>query len=174
MVSKIKISGSTKAVKRAKRQIGGYRHRYGRTPTGIAPKIYHDLPDAHNPVIIRAITRAELATIPRDRFDVKVIKVMVPLSKTDEVGGEEELMVAITNTDIVGTQKKQIAMKKNIGQKLALYPTPATVVWAFKLCQKPPSYAIRIVSYYPSLDMNFSRSTMNLRCVPSPNSVSPE
>ena len=69
-----------------------------------------------------------MATIPRDRFDVKVIKVMVPLSKTDEVGGEEELMVAITNTDKVGTKKKQIAMKKNIGQKLALYPTPATVL----------------------------------------------
>lgn len=108
MVSKIKISGSTKAVKRAKRQIGGYRHRYGRTPTGIAPKIYHDLPDAHNPVIIRAITRAELATIPRDRFDVKVIKVMVPLSKTDEVGGEEELMVAITNTEQLARQLKTI------------------------------------------------------------------
>lgn len=116
MVPKFKISGSTKVLKKARRLIGGYQQRYGRTPTGIAPKIGPDLPDEHNPVIVRAVTREELAAIPRDRFDVKVIKVMVPLLETGEVGGEEELMVAITNTEQLARQLKKL--RQNIRTRM--------------------------------------------------------
>ena len=61
--------------------------RSGRMPTGTMLKIGPDLPDKHNPVIVRVVTRSELTAIPRDRYEVRVIKVMVPLLDTGEVSG---------------------------------------------------------------------------------------
>ena len=79
------------------------------------------LPDRQNPVIVRFVTRSELAAIPRDRYEVKVIKVRVPLMETDEAVGEEELCVVITNVDQLSKQLKGLRyryrtlMRKNGG-----------------------------------------------------------
>lgn len=78
--------------------MAGLKQRHGKPLTGMAPKIGPELPDERNPVIIRSLTRSELAAIPRDRYDIRVLKVRVPLLETGEVGGEEELVVAITDT----------------------------------------------------------------------------
>lgn len=74
------------------------------------------LPDRQNPVVVRFVTRSELAAIPRDRFDVKVIKVRVPLLETGEIGGEEELMVAITNTEQLARQLKKV--RRNLRNRM--------------------------------------------------------
>ena len=112
MVPKIKMYSSTKAIKRAKRLMGGYK----RMTTDMVPKIGLNLPDKRNPVIVRVVTRSELAAIPKDRYEVKVIRVMVPLLETDEVGGEEELMVAITNTEQLTKQLKKF--RQNLRNRL--------------------------------------------------------
>jgi len=70
------------ATKKVKRIINGFKMRSGRMPTGTMLKIGPDLPDKHNPVIVRVVTRSELTAIPRDRYEVRVIKVMVPLLDT--------------------------------------------------------------------------------------------
>ena len=58
------------ATKRVKRIINGIKMRSGRITTGSVLKIGPDLPDKHNPVIVRVVTRSELAAIPRDRYEV--------------------------------------------------------------------------------------------------------
>ena len=90
--------------------------RSGRMPTGTMLKIGPDLPDKHNPVIVRVVTRSELTAIPRDRYEVRVIKVMVPLLDTGEVGGEEELMVAITDSEQLTRRLKNL--RQNIRIRL--------------------------------------------------------
>lgn len=104
------------AVKKVKRMINGFKMRSGRMTTGTVPKIGPDLPDKHNPVIVRVMTRSELATIPRDRYEVRVIRVMVPLLDNGEVGGEEELMVAITNVKLLEKQLK--VFRQNLRSRL--------------------------------------------------------
>lgn len=104
------------AVKKVKRMINGFKMRSGRMTTGTVPKIGPDLPDKHNPVIVRVVTRSELAAIPRDRYEVRVIKVMVPLLDNGEVGGEEELMVAITNVKLLEKQLK--VFRQNLRSRL--------------------------------------------------------
>lgn len=90
--------------------------RSGRITTGSVLKIGPDLPDKHNPVIVRVVTRSELTAIPRDRYEVRVIKVMVPLQDNGEVGGEEELMVAITNVKLLEKQLK--TFRQNLRSRL--------------------------------------------------------
>ena len=104
------------AVKKVKRMINGFKMGSGRMTTGTVPKIGPDLPDKHNPVIVRVMTRSELATIPRDRYEVRVIRVMVPLLDNGEVGGEEELMVAITNVKLLEKQLK--VFRQNLRSRL--------------------------------------------------------
>ena len=105
-----------KGTKKVKRMINGFKQRSGRMMTGTVPKIGPDLPDKHNPVIVRVMTRSELAAIPRDRYEVRVISVRVPTLDTGEVGGEEELMVAITNTEQLTKQLK--AFRQNLRIRL--------------------------------------------------------
>lgn len=66
------------------------------------------LPDERNPVIVRYVTRSELAAIPKDRYAVKVIKVSFSRSETGELVGEEALMVAITDIENAQKQLKQV------------------------------------------------------------------
>jgi len=105
-----------KATKKVKRMINGFIQRSGRTPTGIVPRIGPELPDERNPVIVRALTRSELAAIPRDRYEVRVISVRIPTLDTGEVGGEEELVVAITNTEQLARQLKKV--RQNLRKRL--------------------------------------------------------
>lgn len=104
------------ATKKVKRIINGFKMRSGRITTGSVLKIGPDLPDKHNPVIVRVVTRSELTAIPRDRYEVRVIKVMVPLQDNGEVGGEEELMVAITNVKLLEKQLK--TFRQNLRSRL--------------------------------------------------------
>lgn len=105
-----------KATKKVKRMINGFIQRSGRTPTGIVPRIGPELPDERNPVIVRALTRSELAAIPRDRYEVRVISVRIPTLDTGEVGGEEELVVAITHTERLARQLKKV--RQNLRKRL--------------------------------------------------------
>lgn len=105
-----------KATKKVKRMINGFKQRSGRTPTGIVPRIGPELPDERNPVIVRVVTRSELAAIPRDRYEVRVISVRIPTLDTGEVGGEEELVVAITNTEQLAKQLKKV--RQNLRNRL--------------------------------------------------------
>lgn len=82
----------------------------------MVPRIGPELPDERNPVIIRSLTRRELAAIPRDRYDIRVLKVRVPLLETGEVGGEEELVVAITDTMNLAKQLKKL--RQNLRNRL--------------------------------------------------------
>lgn len=93
------------AVKKVKRMINGFKMGSGRMTTGTVPKIGPDLPDKHNPVIVRVMTRNELATIPRDRYEVRVIRVMVPLLAIDAEGGHKAYVNAPSRTyaDFVNT-----------------------------------------------------------------------
>ena len=105
-----------KATKKVKRMINGFIQRSGRTPTGIVPRIGPELPDERNPVIVRALTRSELAAIPRDRYEVRVISVRILTLDTGEVGGEEELVVAITHTEQLARQLKKV--RQNLRKRL--------------------------------------------------------
>ena len=105
-----------KTTKKVKRIVNGFKLGSGRMPTGTVPKISPSLPNEHNPVIVRVLKRSELAAIPRDRYGVKVIKVMVPLLETGEVGGEEELVVTIT--DLEGITKKLKNYRRNLRIRL--------------------------------------------------------
>jgi hypothetical protein len=79
------------------------------------------LPDRKNPVVVRFVTRSELAAISRNNYDVKVIKVRVPLMEAGEAVGEKELLVAITRADLLSKQLKNFRyryrtiMRKNGG-----------------------------------------------------------
>ena len=116
MVPKVKTYNSAKAIKKAKRQMAGLKQRHGKPLTGMVPKIGPELPDERNPVIIRLLKRSELAAIPRDRYDIRVLKVRVPLLETGEVGGEEELVVAITDTMNLAKQLKKL--RQNLRNRL--------------------------------------------------------
>ena len=116
MVPKVKTYNSAKAIKKAKRQMAGLKQRYGKTQASMVPRIGPELPDERNPVIIRSLTRSELAAIPRDRYDIRVLKVRVPLLETGEVGGEEELVVAITDTMNLAKQLKKL--RQNLRNRL--------------------------------------------------------
>ena len=110
MSPKAKYKVSAYAIKRAKR-FNSAKLRYRGTPTGTAPKAVPILPDKDHPVIIRVVTRTELAAIPRDRYEVRVIRVMVPLLESGEIGGEEELMVAITDSELLTKRLKKFRQR---------------------------------------------------------------
>ena len=86
----------TKTIKKVRQRVWGYKVRSGRTLTDTMSKAGPVLPNKQNPVVVRVVTRSELAAIPKDRYNVKVIKAMVPSQKTGEPGVEEELLVAIS------------------------------------------------------------------------------
>lgn len=100
---------------------GGYKLGGRRMLPATVSKTVPNLPDERNPVVVRLVTRSELEAIPRDRYDVKVICVRVPSLETGEVGGEEELMVAITNSEQLVKQLKifrrkyRVSLRKNKG-----------------------------------------------------------
>ena len=69
------------------------------------------LPNKQNPVVVRIVTRSELEAIPKNRYNVRVIKVIMPYLETGEAQGEEELMVAITDSEHLTKQLKKIRYK---------------------------------------------------------------
>ena len=69
------------------------------------------MPNKQNPVVVRFVTRSELAAIPKDRYSVRIIKVRVPRMKSGESDGEEEIQVAITDTLLLAKQLKKIRSK---------------------------------------------------------------
>lgn len=69
------------------------------------------MPNKQNPVVVRFVTRSELAAIPKDRYSVRIIKVRVPRMKSGESDGEEEIQVAITDTFLLAKQLKKIRSK---------------------------------------------------------------
>ena len=69
------------------------------------------MPNKQNPVVVRFVTRSELAAIPKDRYSVRIIKVRVPRMKSGESDGEEEIQVAITDTLLQAKQLKKIRSK---------------------------------------------------------------
>ena len=89
----------TKTIKKVRQRVWGYKVRSGRTLTDTMSKAGPVLPNKQNPVVVRVVTRSELAAIPKDRYNVKVIKAMVPSQKTGEPGVEEELLVAISESE---------------------------------------------------------------------------
>lgn len=113
----VKVKKYARVIRKAPPIINGFVSRSRRTPGYTLPK----LPDEHNPVIVRVMTRSELASIPRDRYKVKVIRVMAPLSETGEFEGEEELLVAITNSTLLTKHLKNFrqtlraSLRKNRG-----------------------------------------------------------
>ena len=113
MCPKVKYNQAAKAVRKGKRMIMGYKQKYGSyhsVPTDIVPKTEPVLPDKDCPIIVRYMTRSELAAIPRDRYEVRVIKVRVPKLETGE-DGEEELLVAITDSVHLTKNLKALRMK---------------------------------------------------------------
>lgn len=115
MCPKVKYNDNTKATKKFKRMLDGINLWSGWMPTGTVPKTVRKLSyEKYNPVVFRVMKRSELDAIPRDRYDVKVIKVIVPLHETGEVEGEEELLVAITNSEQLTKRLKTLRQNMRI------------------------------------------------------------
>ena len=113
----VKVKKYARVIRKAPPIINGFVSRSRRTQGYTSPKF----PNEQNPVIVRVMTRSELASIPRDRYKVKVIRVMAPLSETGEFEGEEELLVAITNSTLLTKHLKNFrqtlraSLRKNRG-----------------------------------------------------------
>ena len=107
MSPKVKYYVSSKLVRKARHMVNGYKMRYER----MAMETGSGLPTANNPVVVRVVTRNELAAIPREHYDVKVIKVMVPLMQMGEGEGEEELLVAITSSEHLSRQLRVVRQR---------------------------------------------------------------
>lgn len=102
--------------KMPKRQTSDYEQIYVDMLTGTVSKVVPKLPDEYNPVVVRFMTRSELAAIPRDRYHVRVIRVATTHQKKGEFEGEEELLVAITNSEQLTKHLKSIRYRIRLGK----------------------------------------------------------
>ncbi len=97
----------------------------------------------------------------------KVIFIMLALAMTAGVSAQQKGGNRDVDNIVGEHPEAQAAINNIMGRAL----TPSSFDFVSSQSLFACMYS-RLLIY--SLDMNFSRSTMNLRCVPSPSKVSPE
>ena len=95
----MKKGANGKAQKKAMRLVWGNNTIHGLRRAVTVSRTYPSLPDEHHPVVIKLIKRSELDAISSKGYEVKVIREMTRIRSTGEIDGEDELLVAIRESE---------------------------------------------------------------------------